>query len=151
MKKLIKNYTTEIPIEKTIGEIQKLLSQNGATGVAFDYTGDGHLKAVYFKISVNNKELPFRLPAKPDRVYDVLFGKMVGQYNKKWREERMKKSEMIAWRICKLWLEAQITHINLEQAKIEEVFLPYLVIGNNKTLYEGMIDTGFQLPSGKQE
>ena len=47
----------------------------------------------------------------------------------------MKKAEAIAWRICKTWLEAQITLINLEQAKLEEVFLPYLVMPSNKTLF----------------
>jgi hypothetical protein len=29
MKKLIKNYTTDIPVERTIAEIQKLLAENG--------------------------------------------------------------------------------------------------------------------------
>jgi hypothetical protein len=48
----------------------------------------------------------------------------------------MKKAEAIAWRICKSWLEAQITLINLEQAKLEEVFLPYLVMPGNKTLWQ---------------
>jgi len=147
MKKLIKNYTTEIPLEKTIAEIQTLLAQNGATGIAFDYTGDGHLKAVFFKIRFKDKDLPFKLPAKPDQVYKVLFSEL--QQTWRFKEQRMKKAEMIAWRICKLWLEAQITHVNLDQANIEEVFLPYLVVGENKTLYESMIDTSFQLPSGK--
>ena len=147
MKKLIKNYTTEIPLEKTIAEIQKLLSGNGATGIMFDYSADGHLKAVFFKIQYKGKELPFKLPAKPEQVYNVLFAGKLGEYS--YKEQRMAKAEMIAWRVCKLWLEAQITHINLDQAKIEEVFLPYLVVGNNKTLYENMIDTGFQLTSGK--
>jgi hypothetical protein len=61
---------------------------------------------------------------------------------------RRKQAERIAWRICKTWLEAQITLINLEQAKIEEVFLPYLVMPNNKTLFETMEQRNFQLPSG---
>jgi hypothetical protein len=70
----------------------------------------------------DGKELPFRLPAKPDNVYAALFAGM--QYEERLRDERMKKAEAIAWRICKTWLEAQITLINLEQAKLEEVFLP---------------------------
>lgn len=56
---------------------------------------------------------------------------------------------MVAWRICKTWLEAQITLVNLDQAKIEEVFLPYLVMPGNKTLYEVMNNNQFLLPSSQ--
>lgn len=55
---------------------------------------------------------------------------------------------MIAWRVCKLWLEAQLTHVNLDQAKMEEIFLPYLVVGNNQTLFEKMEKNQFLLGSG---
>jgi hypothetical protein len=68
------------------------------------------------------------------------------QYQERLRQERMKKAEAIAWRICKTWLEAQITLINLEQAKLEEVFLPYLVLPNEKTLFETMERNQFLLP-----
>ena len=148
MKKLIKNYTTDIPVHQTIAEIQRLLGENGATGVAFDYDGQGSIKAVYFRIKFNDRELPFRLPAKEEEVYKTLFANMIGHTDRlvKMRRERAK---MIAWRVCKLWLEAQLTHVNLGQAKMEEVFLPYLVTGNGKTLYENMLDTNFQLTSGK--
>jgi hypothetical protein len=46
----------------------------------------------------------------------------------------------------KTWLEAQITLINLEQAKIEEVFLPYLILPGEKTLFETMEQNQFLLP-----
>ncbi len=149
MKKLIKNYTTEIPAEKTIAEIQKMLAENGARGIAIEYNESGKIKDIFFKIVLQNKELPFRLPAKPEKVYTALRGQqpdhMQQRYGKQWQEE----AERIAWRICKSWLEAQITLINLEQANIEEVFLPYLIVGkNNKSLYEVMKDKQFLLPDG---
>ena len=48
----------------------------------------------------------------------------------------------------KTWLEAQITLINLEQAKIGEVFLPYLMRPSNKTLFETMERNQCLLPNG---
>jgi hypothetical protein len=144
MKKLIKNYTTDIPAERTIAEIQNILAQNGARGFALEYDESGRIKDIFFKIRLNDKELPFRLPAKPDNVCAALFAGM--QYEDRLRQERMKKAEAIAWRICKIWLEAQITLINLEQAKIEEVFLPYLIMPGNKTLFETMEQNQFLLP-----
>jgi hypothetical protein len=148
MKKLIKNYTTDVPVERTIAEIQKLLVENGARGIALEYGEGGLVKDIFFKIRLHGKDLPFRLPSKPDHVYAAVFANM--QYQEKLRQERMKKSEAIAWRICKTWLEAQITLINLEQAKLEEVFLPYLVMPSNKTLFETMEQRGFLLDSGKE-
>jgi hypothetical protein len=49
------------------------------------------------------------------------------------------------------WLEAQITLINLEQTKIEEVFLPYLIMPGNKTLFETMEQNQFLLPETTQD
>ncbi len=148
MKKLIKNYTTDIPVEKTTSEIQKILAQNGARGIMLEYDGNGNITDIFFKVILNNKELPFRLPAKAERVYQALWGEKqeweYTRYGAGWREQ----AQRIAWRICKTWLEAQITLINLEQAKMEEVFLPYLVMPSNKTLFETMEQNKFLLPSG---
>jgi hypothetical protein len=144
VKKLIKNYTTDIPVDQTISEIQRLLAQNGARGIALEYDESGRIKGIFFKIRLHDKELPFRLPSKPESVCASLFAGM--QYEHRLRNERMKKAEAIAWRICKSWLEAQITLINPDQAKIEEVFLPYLVMPSNKTLFETMEDNQFLLP-----
>ena len=67
MRKLIKNYTTDIPVERTITEIQKILAQNGARGIALEYDEQGNIKDIFFKIVLHDKELPFRLPAKASR------------------------------------------------------------------------------------
>ncbi len=48
MTKLIKNYTTDIPVEKTISEIQKILAQNGARGIMLEYDGNGNIASLNF-------------------------------------------------------------------------------------------------------
>jgi hypothetical protein len=148
MPKLIKNYTTEIPAERTITEIQKLLAQNGARGVAIEYDEQGSIKDIFFKIIVDNKELPFRLPAKADKVYSALWGNRQRWERERYEQGWRQQAERIAWRICKTWLEAQITLINLEQAKMEEVFLPYLILPGNKTVFETMRQNNYLLPDG---
>jgi hypothetical protein len=140
MKRLIKNYTTAIPVERTVAEIQKILSENGASAIALEYH-DGAIIDIFFKVKRNGQELPFRLPAKVAGVYQALWGGReeweYTRYGTGWRQQ----AERIAWRICKTWLEAQITLINLEQAKLEEVFLPYLVMAGDKTLFESNCST----------
>jgi hypothetical protein len=147
MKKLIKNYTTDIPVEKTIAEIQQLLVQNGARGIALEYDERGAIKDIFFKVIVNKQELPFRLPAKAERVYQALWGEKLAWEHTRYGEGWRAQAERIAWRICKTWLEAQITLITLEQAKIEEVFLPYLILPGDKTLFETMERNQFMLPA----
>src|SRR5207248_3074218 len=113
MKKLIKNYTTDIPVERTTTEIQQILVQNGARGIALEYDGNGNIKDIFFKIILNNKELPFRLPAKAEKVYQALWGEKQEWEHKRYSEVWRQQAQRIAWRICKTWLEAQITLINL--------------------------------------
>ena len=146
VKKLIKNYTTDIPVDRTIAEIQKMLAQNGARGIALEYDSSGHIKDIFFKIILHNKELPFRLPAKAEKVYTALHEGTPNHYHTRYGQQWRDEAQRIAWRICKTWLEAQMTLINLEQAKIEEVFLPYLIMPSNKTLFETMEHNQFLLP-----
>jgi hypothetical protein len=148
MKKLIKNYTTDIPVETTIAEIQKILAQNGARGIALEYDAQGTIQDVFFKIVLHDKELPFRLPIKAEKVYGALHKDATSHYHERYGKQWKAEAERIAWRICKTWLEAQITLINLEQVTIEEVFLPYLIMPGNKTLFETMQTNKFLLPNG---
>jgi hypothetical protein len=55
MKKLIKNYTTDIPAERTIAEIQNILAQNGARGFALEYDESGRIKDIFFKIRLHDR------------------------------------------------------------------------------------------------
>jgi hypothetical protein len=99
MRKLIKHYTTDIPVERTIAEIQTILVHNGARGIALEYDERGTVKDIFFKIILDKKELPFRLPAKAGRVYQALWGEKQGweyaRYGAGWREQ----AQRIAWRI----------------------------------------------------
>lgn len=142
-KKLIKNYSTDVPVQKTIAEIQTLLANNGAEGIAQDYK-NGIITALYFKINVKNRILSFKLPVKTEDVYVSLFQNKKQEW--KYKEQRMMKASQVAWRICKTWLESQITLVNLEQARLEEVFLPYMLVSDNKTLFEQLQNNQFYLP-----
>ena len=85
------NYTTEIPVEKTIGEIQQVLVKAHATSILTEYD-NGTIKAIMFKFKgKNGQELPFRLPAKVEEAYQVMYGNRqeweVRRYGEKWRED----------------------------------------------------------------
>lgn len=150
--KNIKNYTTEIPAHRSIEQIQRLLAEAGATGVAMNYKkdGSGQIESLFFKIMIEKKEMPFKLPARPEKAYNALFENV--RYSDQHEESRRKRALNVAWRIVKDWLEIQLTFIKLKQADAGEVLLPYLLVDGENTLYEVHKKTQFTnlLPSGKK-
>lgn len=46
----LKNYTTSISVEKTIGEIEQILAKHGAKKILKDYDASGNITAVSFMI-----------------------------------------------------------------------------------------------------
>ncbi len=145
MKK-IKNYTTDVPAQKTIMEVQNMLLEAGASAIMMESEA-GQIKGIFFKMKMNESDVPFKLPAKPEKVYSVLFAGMVN--NHRYGESRKEKSTNIAWRIVKDWLAVQLSLIHMEMADPAEIFFPFMLTGANTTLYEQAKATGFDklLPS----
>ena len=130
----ILNYTTSIPVEKTISEIEKLLSQSGASKILKEYDEKGNTESISFKILTEKGELPFRLPMNGKAVLQSLKDQS-GQYKStKYGQKRLvpqsmanrEQADRVGWRIIKDWLEAQLALLFLQMVKIEEIFLPYM-------------------------
>jgi hypothetical protein len=58
----LKNYTTEVPAQKSIGEIEKKLLAHGATSMLINYSL-GRPESVSFIVPTRDGSFPFRLPA----------------------------------------------------------------------------------------
>jgi hypothetical protein len=136
----IKNYTTTIASEKTIGEINKSLSKSGVRKIIVDYDDDGDPIGLTFSIpsplkGANTEMLFFALPCRWEGVLKVLHAD-----NKLPRTKRNKEQALrICWRILKDWIDAQMAMIDAEAATITEVFLPYVITKEGETLYQKMI------------
>lgn len=131
----IKNYTTKIPAVQTVGEIQGLLAQHGARKVMMDYSDDGRVESVTFGLLINGSLAGFKIDAKPDGVANVM------------KKDGIKcdsvQAERIAWRNVKDWIAAQLALVETEQASMQQLFLPYMVLGD-ETLYKKMISSGWK-------
>lgn len=138
----IKNYTTKISAAQTMGEIQGILATHGARKVMMDFNEKGEAEAVTFALLLNGQILGFRLMAKPEGVVRVM--KKDGQ------NCTQEQATRIAWRNIKDWIAAQIALVETEQASMQELFLPYLIISKNdappQTLYEKFENTQYMLP-----
>lgn len=142
---VLKNYTTSVPVEKTIAEIEMLLAYHGATDIWKQYDGTGNVTGINFIIHKGGTEIPFRLPAKVESARNILISEREkGNINiSKKKAADINQARRVCWRIIKDWVASQISLIELDMAKIEEIFLPYALVGKNETLFEKMEKNSF--------
>jgi len=125
----IKNFSTTIAVEKTIAEIEKMLSKYGATKIMKEYDVDGNPAILVFAIMTDHGEMPVRLPINIEKILDVFklqvsSGKLPRRFwGTDWAREQAAR---VSWRIIKDWLDAQLTLLHIEMVKVEEIFLPYI-------------------------
>jgi len=138
----ILNYTTSVPVSRTISQIQGNLVAHGARSIMINYNDTREPESLSFIVPSPSGELSFRLPANIKAVAEVMERDRLPGYRKDGQPAR------VAWRILKDWVEAQMAVIEAEMASLEEVFLPYLLAKDDQTLYQLMSHSGFLLPRG---
>lgn len=151
------NYTTKIDPDKTAGEISKMLSKAGAAAVMTEYDPEGgYVTALSFKMRVGDQEVGFRLPCDYKPVMEILTkGKRkpaswdtrrLQSWESQWREQAIRT----AWRIVKDWVEAQLALIETRMVTTQQVFLPYAIMRDGRTLAEHVTtDPKFLLGDGR--
>lgn len=140
---MILNYTTQITVQKTAGEIQEILARAGARTVVIEYGVDRIPEAVSFQVMVNDRLMSFRLPSQWRGVYKSI---MKSGAEKRYKSEE--QARRVAWRIIKDWTEAQVAIIEAGAAELAEVFMPYLINPKtNQTMFEDF-KSGFLLAPG---
>ena len=132
----IKNYTTKIVVEKTVAEIESILAKHGALKIQKEYYGDGSVKGIAFIVQVNEQQIPFVLPVDLD-AWIALLNRAVdeGKLPKRFHNDSAQGAR-IGWRVIKDWVDAQLALVETQTVKIEQVFMPYAMNSNGKTLYD---------------
>lgn len=130
----LKNYTTQVPASKSIEQVQSTLARHGATGVLLEYEqGTGRLSGLAFKIDMDGRTLGFRLPVKYREAREALLKQKIRR-----ADRDQDYVYRVAWRILKDWVDAQMALLELELVELPQIFLPYAITANDKTLYENV-------------
>lgn len=146
----LKNYRSSG--SNTFEKIQKVLAMHGANRIMYDYNPDGTLKAITFGLEINGRMMGFRLPAMVENVVQILYGGQDRYGNTKVPTESQRdQAYKTAWANIRDWIDAQMALIDTQQAKLEQVFLPYLIVKGEQTLFEQMEKSQFMLGDGKNE
>lgn len=142
---ILKNYTSTVPVGRTIARLEELLAEAGAANISKDFR-NGKLACLTFSVVIpSGKTITFRMPSKPEAVFQVLW-KEVRKPHKGTRERITEQAERTAWKILQDSLEIDLTKLRLQQSEFMEIFLPYIWDGE-QTLFEKLKAGGFkQLP-----
>lgn len=134
----IKNFTTDVPVNRTVSEIHLMLADHGAKRILFDYSDEGKVNAISFTISTPYGEQAIKLPANAERVRAVLHEQKNSTKNRSRTpiDDSQEQADRVAWRIVKDWLAAQLAILETEMVTVQQVFLPYFINNKGETLYE---------------
>lgn len=131
---MLLNYTTKIDPEQTIGEIQRKLSAYGVTAMMTEYDGP-QVSAVSFKLHINGKDMAFRMPCNWRAVREI-FDKQNIRSTPHKDKNLDNQAVRTSWRIIKVWVEAQLALVEVNMATVPQIFLPYTIMRDGRTLSE---------------
>ena len=145
----IKNYTSTVPVSRTVARIEECLARAGASAIMKDYD-HGRLTAICFKIRMaTGREVAIRLPADEDAVYRVL-EKAVRRPRKDTVDRLRDQAQRTAWKLQQDFVEVQLSLIEMEQTDPMRAFLAYVWDGT-RTFYDCLQAGGFKmLPAPKE-
>jgi len=139
----IKNYTTIVPADRSIQEIQTSLVKNGAIGVMYQYEkGTGRISALVFGLPVKEKLISFSLPVNWRNFQEVLKRQEV----RRWDDEDY--CYRVAWRDIRDWVLAQMALYETTIVELPQVFLPFATDDKGQTVYEKLLNNKFLLGEG---
>jgi hypothetical protein len=134
----ISNYTTDVKVSKTVGEIHDILANHDAQKIMTTYENKQPV-GISFIYVVNGNEVGFNLPANYAGVLRAM-KKDTGVHQKYCNEDHARR---VAWRTVLYWIEAQMAMVEAEQAEMLQVFLPYAVMNGGQTHYEELQSNNF--------
>lgn len=143
------NYTTKVPIEKTVAEIEALLARNRVTDIYKQYDSDGNCKGIKFAVITDKGKVAFELPLNVHGVFQVIQNlKAQGKLKKLSKKEasNVDTARRIAWRLLKDYIRAAVPLLQSETVTIQQLFLPYIYDPiSGKTLYQLFEEQGLPL------
>lgn len=141
---MVKNYASTVTASKSVQHIEDVLIAHGANSI-LKQVEDKKLIGIAFIIKVNDCDIPFRLPARINCVEKLLKGNI-----KRPRSGTLQnitaQAERTAWKILSDWIDAQCALIDLQQVKLEEVFLPYIYDhSSGRTFFEKIENSNYSI------
>lgn len=142
---MIKNYTSTVPVARSIQHIEDRLVRYGAQKILKTYDANKTLEGFCFIVNLQGKEVPFKLPARVANVEKVLKGE-VRRPNVGTMDRIRDQAARTAWKLVSDWVDIQLSLVELGQVELMEVLLPYVYNPETqKTFFEQIKGNGYKL------
>ncbi len=138
MNKTLYMETTKKTPEETGSEIAALLKGYNLTKFMVNYE-DGDISGCVFGLKVDGKDVPIKLPVRWEPLWEM------AQNGETRYIKDKEQAQRVAWRQSLRWIQAQLAMIDIKQVDVAEVFLPYMLVSENKTLYQHMAANDMKL------
>lgn len=140
----IKNYTTKASALQSVAKIQESLIGHGAVGIQMMYDSDKRISSLAFALPFKEgRNLSFQLPCEWRKFQQVLKNQNI----RRWDEDEY--SYRVAWANLRDWVLAQMALYETEIVTMPQIFLPFAIGKNGKTLFDQVQQSNFLLSDGK--
>lgn len=141
----LKNYTTKLSAQAHLAKIQEALISHGAIGMQMMYDGEHRISAVQFAMPYKNgANISFSLPCEWRRFQQVLIKQKIR------RAGEDEYAYRVAWANIKDWVLAQMALYESAMVDMPQIFLPFAMDKQGKTLYETVVHSGLLLGDGQK-
>lgn len=123
--------TTTVSVIRTCAEIEEILVDHGASQILKTYVS-GSVEGFQFLFDIGGRQNIFRVPFRW-REIQKLAENGGTKYRKTAEEDQARR---VAARVALQWIKAQFAFIDAGQVQFQEVFMPYLMIDTEHTLYD---------------
>lgn len=133
---------TEQAQRTSVDMIEQLLVRARAREISKAYDESGEVLGLKFVIESEGRMLPFLVTANVEGTLEAL---------KTYKREHGGKVQLtihhagrVAWRNTLEWIRAQLVRVETAAAETVEVFFPYLVAPDGRTVYQVAKERGFK-------
>ncbi len=142
-EKRLKNASARLTT-RPLETIQQALINHGAKQINLEYEA-GQVVALAFVLEIGGARHAFRMPARIQNVLIKLYGK-----RRIYTETQQKQAYVTSWANIRDWVTSQLAMIDIGLVKMEEVFLPYMMISETSTVFDMYEQQQFLLGSGEE-
>ena len=134
-------HTSNVPVEKTAGQIMQILGDLGANEVSTELK-DGALVGMKFRVKLGENWRIYRMPIRFHEVARTMKKERQDNWRANrelpdgWEEEIDEQALRSAWRIALSWLQAMLSYVETGAGGAQEVFLAHIVTDDDRTLSE---------------
>jgi hypothetical protein len=144
----IKNYTTTVPVIRSVQNIEQLLVDAGAININKSYNDQKEVEGIVFQLMIDQKPIFFKVEVTQQNIQAIykIIGKDRRRLTRIQTDTLLAQSKRIAWKLLHEELHIQLTRIHLQQIEAMRIFLPYVCNPmTGETLFEKLKEGNFKL------